>query len=135
MKKVESLTAFAYVFFAISFILFTVPEYKTFPIVSILLIIMQSFFFLYYGYVFVKKIKENKALSQTAELSHGVKETLDNWTTISFYVISIAFIVMFIIENRKMPVLSISTITIATAVLLFSTIERIKRGKNKANNK
>lgn len=135
MKKVESLTAIAYIFFAISFILFTIPEYKTFPIVSILLIIIQSFFFLYYGYVFVKRIKEKTALSQASEPSRGVKETLDNWTTISFYVIFLAFIVTFIIENRNMPVLSISTITIATAVLLISTIERIKRGKNKFSSK
>ena len=135
MKKVESLTSIAYIFFALSFILFTIPEYKTFPIVSILLIIIQSFFFLYYGYVFVKRIKEKTAPSQASEPSRGVKETLDNWTTISFYVIFLAFIVMFIIENRNMPVLSISTITIATAVLLISTIERIKRGKNKFSSK
>lgn len=129
MKKDDMLTAVAYMFSALVFILFAFSEYENSPIPCILLIIIQSYFFLYYTDILIKRIKEKKALSQTAEAVPDVKEELDNWTITSFFVISLAFIILFIIEYRDMPVFRISIIIVETVILLICTVERIKRVK------
>ena len=128
MKKVDMLTAIVYMFTSLSLLLFAFSDYENSPVTSILLIILQSYFFLYYTDVLIKRIREKKASSQTENTD--VKEELDNWTVTSFIVISLAFLVLAIIEGQGMPTLSTAIIIVESVIVLICTVERIKRGKN-----
>ena len=130
MKKVDMWTAIAYMFCAIAFFLFAFSEYESSPILSIFLIITQSYFFLFYADVLIKRLREKKALSQSAESAPDVKEELDNWTITSFIVISLAFLVLAIIEGQDMPILRFGIIVFESVIVLICTVERIKRAKS-----
>ena len=129
MKKVDIWTAIVYMFISISFILFAFSEYESSPATSILLVIIQSYFFLYYTDVLAKRLREKRALSQSAEPTPDVKEELDNWTVTSFIVISLAFLVLAIIEGRDLPMLRFGIIVFESVIVLICTVERIKRAK------
>lgn len=134
MKKVDMWTAIAYMFCAIAFFLFAFSEYESSPILSIFLIITQSYFFLFYTDVLIKRLRERKASPQTASTEPDGKEDLDNWTVTSFIIISLAFLVLAIIEGQDMPMLRFGIIVFESVIVLICTVERIKRAKDAKQN-
>ena len=132
MKKVDMSTAINLLVITISCIFISISNYDSFPILFTLIIIAEAYFFFYSIDIIIKRIKEKKSLPQTSEPEPNpeINEELDNWTLVSFIVISIAFIATSILKYSDMPVLSIVIMVIETAVILICAVELIKRGKN-----
>lgn len=134
MKKVDMWTDIAYLFSSIAFILFAISEYENSPITSILLIIIQSYVFIYCADILIKRIRKKNAHLQATNTKPDVKEELDNWTITSFIVISLAFLVLAIIEGRDLPMLRFGIIVFESVIVLICTVERIKRAKAAKQN-
>lgn len=136
MKKVDMSTAISLLVTSISSIFISIINYDSFPILFTLIIIAEAYFFFYSIDIIIKRTKEKKLLPQVSEPvpKSEVNEELDNWTLVSFIVISIAFIAASVLKYSDMPVLSIVIMVIETAVILICADELIKRRKNKTSN-
>ena len=136
MKKVDMSTAINLLVITISSILISITNYDSLPILFTLIIIAEAYCFFYSIDIIIKRIREKKSLPQASEPAPNteINEELDNWTLVSFIVISIAFIAISILKHSDMPAFSIVIMVIETAVILICAVELIKRRKNKTNN-